>query len=70
MKCCLLHTGDGAAWQLCAAAGATEPKVGSGRPSPFQAPSLWTALHRRLLAMEVYDTCNADGLYCNLITGA
>ena len=20
--------------------------------------------------MEVYDTCNADGLYCNLITGA
>ena len=24
----------------------------------------------RLLAMEVYDTCNADGLYCNLITGA
>ncbi|PRW56167.1 ATP-dependent RNA helicase mitochondrial [Chlorella sorokiniana] len=23
----------------------------------------------RLLAMEVYDTCNADGLYCNLITG-
>ncbi|KAL4443033.1 hypothetical protein ABPG77_008524 [Micractinium sp. CCAP 211/92] len=23
----------------------------------------------RLLAMEVYDTCNAEGLYCNLITG-
>ncbi|PSC71656.1 ATP-dependent RNA helicase mitochondrial [Micractinium conductrix] len=23
----------------------------------------------RLLAMEVYDTCNADGLYCNLVTG-
>lgn len=23
----------------------------------------------RLLAMEVYDTFNADGLYCNLITG-
>lgn len=24
----------------------------------------------RLLAMEVYDTCNAEGLYCNLVTGA
>ncbi len=23
----------------------------------------------RLLAMEVYDNCNADGTYCNLITG-
>ena len=23
----------------------------------------------RLLAMEVYDACNADGTYCNLITG-
>ena len=23
----------------------------------------------RLLAMEVYDTCNAAGVYCNLITG-
>lgn len=23
----------------------------------------------RLLAMEVYDTCNAEGLCCNLITG-
>ena len=29
---------------------------------------LWSVC--RLLAMEVYDTCNADGLYCNLITGA
>ena len=23
----------------------------------------------RLLAMEVYDQLNADGLYCNLMTG-
>ena len=23
----------------------------------------------RLLAMEVYDTCNAAGTFCNLITG-
>lgn len=23
----------------------------------------------RLLAMEIYDTCNAAGTYCNLITG-
>ena len=24
----------------------------------------------RLLAMEIYDECNAEGTYCNLITGA
>ena len=23
----------------------------------------------RLLAMEVYDECNAEGTFCNLITG-
>ena len=23
----------------------------------------------RLLAMEVYDECNANGTFCNLITG-
>ena len=23
----------------------------------------------RLLAMEVYDNCNVEGTYCNLITG-
>ncbi len=24
----------------------------------------------RLLAMEVYDECNAEGTFCDLITGA